>query len=269
MALGSYPIAFKPIAGNKTTVASGVTGTVFYTNSNDILAANGTTAVKGTLSRVNANDTLVASGTTSVRGTLSTTNANDTSNANGNVGGGAISGTVAYTNNNDILSAAGRPVVNGSLTRVNANDTLNSNGTTAVKGLLATTNSNDTLSASGTVGSSSVYGTVNYLNNNDALAAFGIGAQLLTDTHDGYWAKKWLKKKKKPIELDEAIEFVQEEIAEVKAKQVIYKAKQPLTNTKPSAVNYSGLISGLERELVRLQQEIDDEDEEIALLTLM
>ena len=95
-----------------------------------------------------------------------------------------------------------------------------------------------------------------------------VGAPI-TDTHDGYWAKKWLKKKKKPIELDEAIEFVQEEIAEVKAKQVIYKAKQPLINTKPSAVNYSGLISGLERELVRLQQEIDDEDEEIALLTLM
>lgn len=173
-------------------VASGVSGTLSYTNANDTSSAAGTTTVIGTLARTNANDTSAASGTTVVVGTLARTNANDTLSASGSVGS-PVSGTLAYTNNNDTLAAsgnttvlatssttnandtsngAGSPVINGTVARTNNNDTLTANGTPAVVGSSSTTNANDTLAASGTAGATPV-GTVNYTNQNDTSSAQG------------------------------------------------------------------------------------------------
>lgn len=171
-------------------VASGVSGTLSYTNANDTSSAVGTTTVLGSLARTNANDTSAASGTTAVVGTLASTNANDTSAASGNpvvAGsssttnandtlaasgsvGSSVEGTLAYTNNNDTSSGAGNTTVLGTLSRTNNNDTSTASGSPVVNGTLARTNTNDTSSASGTT---AVVGSLSTTNANDTLAASG------------------------------------------------------------------------------------------------
>ena len=196
---------------NDTLAAAGtptLTGSLSKTNNNDTLAAVGTTVIVGTLAKTNNNDTLAASGTTTIPGTLATTNANDTLAASGSVGA-TVTGTLAYTNNNDTLAGSGTTVIVGALAKTNNNDTLSSSGTTTVTGAVSYTNNNDTLAASGQAGA--VTGTVNYTNNNDTLVASGIVTGETTNPHLIWGMAQWnrmIRGKRIPDEVAEIIEEV-------------------------------------------------------------
>jgi hypothetical protein len=239
--------------------ASGVTGTVNYTNANDTLAASGTTTVTGTLATTNANDTSAASGTTTVAGSLATTNANDTLAASGAVGD-AVTGTVSYTNANDTLAAAGTTTVVGALAYTNANDTLASSGTTTVTGALAYTNANDTLAASGAAGA--VTGTVDYTNDNDALQASGEAGSGQIGGH--FLEKEKPKRKTKTVR--ESIEEVLSPPTEVIAEQV----REALQTPKFDVPDLSDVKARLDRaESILQEQEAIDRRKKRALRLLM
>ena len=164
-----------------------VTGSSATTNANDASAASGTTTVTGSAATTNADDTSAATGSPVVAGTSATTNADDTSSASGSVGS-AIVGSVAYTNIDDVSAASGTTTVVGSAAASNVNDTSNASGTTTVVGVSATTNANDVSAATGTAGGAEVIGTVAYTNANDISAASGtttiIGSSVTTNTND-------------------------------------------------------------------------------------
>jgi hypothetical protein len=84
-----------------------------------------------------------------------------------------------------------------------------------------------------------------------------------TDTHDGWWAKQWRKKKKKP---DQPIEIQIEALVE----EVIAKAKKAPNIVPFSAPSTAGARAALlERVLLQIIQDERDEDErDIEMLLL-
>lgn len=165
----------------------GATGTVAYTNINDVSAATGTTTVTGSSATTNANDTSAAQGATTVTGSSATTNANDISSASGSVGA-AVVGTVAYTNVDDVSEAAGTTTVIGTAESSNINDTSSASGSTTVTGSSTTTNADDVSAAVGEVEAIEIVGTVAYTNADDVSAASGtttiIGSSVTTNIND-------------------------------------------------------------------------------------
>lgn len=279
---------------NDTASATGtttVTGTVARTNANDTSSAAGTTTVTGTVARTNANDTSSASGTTTVTGTSTTTNAADTSSASGSVGA-AVSGTVAYTNAddtgaasgtttivgtvartnaNDVGAASGTTTITGTVARTNANDTGSASGTTTVTGTVARTNADDAATAAGTVGGG-VTGTAAITNGNDTSNASGVAADAATA---GFWGG-WLRKRKKPIEVEEALQIIeqdgsaaeQERAARIEAEALfarLSRAERALTEAQRRRAE-----SERKWALAVAQRiERDREDEALALVALL
>lgn len=170
---------YYPLRSRKwISLASGSSGSVSSTNTNDTLAASGNTTIIGSLANTNINDSISASGSvgSAVSGTINYTNINDSLNSSGTT---TIVGTVNQTNSNDSISASGSPIVSGTVNKTNGNDVLAGNGSPIIVGSLAKTNNNDTISANGSVGNA-VAGTVNYANINDLLSTSGTTAVLGT-----------------------------------------------------------------------------------------
>jgi hypothetical protein len=96
-------------------------------------------------------------------------------------------------------------------------------------------------------------------------------AQTLTDTHDGYWRKQWLKKKKKPFEpqtIDEVVEFVNEQVQELQEKpKKLVKDKQ--LYDFHALFEIQNRIQLAEQLMAKYQQESDEEDELMALIGMI
>lgn len=119
-----------------------VTGTVAYTNADDISFASATPTVTASSATTNADDVSVANAAPVIVGESATTNADDVSNATA-AAGSAAEGSVAYTNIDDASNAVAVPTVTGSVAATNAEDISAANATVTVTATVAVTNSND------------------------------------------------------------------------------------------------------------------------------
>ena len=143
--------------GDDTLVASGtsggfptITGTVAYTNVNDISSISGSPIIVGTLSKTNLADISTSQGSPVIVITGSITNQNDTSSGAGS-SGQPSTGTINVSNQSDSCSANGTITSFGSVTFTNTNDSCVAEGNVVITvfGTVSITNQNDTLNAAG------------------------------------------------------------------------------------------------------------------------
>lgn len=247
-------------SADATILAASINGTAAYTNTNDRVAASGSTTAKASAAYANGNDRLVAAGSTT-----------------------ALSASAAK-NGNDSVSAAGSTTAKGSAATVNGNDTVVASGSTGFPTASASVrNGNDTVVAFGTAGSAPV-------PNVDGNSS-GIPKKKSANTYKSIYTIQDRAKRKSVIaevveEIKEAVEAIEEKpqpvrIAPTKPEQpkhipIVHPEYIPenIKVTPPIKPMTLPPLSAQETEEVRAQiqkmtTQMDDEDAMDALRALL
>lgn len=87
--------------------------------------------------------------------------------------------------------------------------------------------------------------------------------ELMADTHDGFWRKKWDKKKRKPIEAKELEQFITEESHKELIKRSVIADKPLFDYYTKSLEIHAQIAEKLER---IYQAELDQDDEDCLML---
>lgn len=176
------------LTGGATIVSTNppaVTGTLAYTEDDDVVAMAGAETISGTLAYTEDDDTIAASGAENIPGTLAFTEDDDVIAASGTE---TISGTLAYTEDDDTWAATGAETVSGTLAYTEDDDVWLITSPSSVTGTLAYTEADDVIAASGT---ETFTGTLAFTEDDDTIAM--VGGETITGTSawteaDDTWA---------------------------------------------------------------------------------
>lgn len=141
----------------------------------------------------------------------------------------------------------------------------------SVTGVAATSQA-QTVAGTGTIGAVAITGAASTAQSQTASGA-GVSTEppaVLTDTHDGFWAKEWKRirareKRKYKEEIEERIEVIADEIEEVQA-QIVQVKQASVVKFTPARNFYAEQERIVQHLIARRNQLIEEEDEELLLL---